>query len=62
MATDETFGEKDTFLVTDLLPRDVADQTFEVLTKEVQWQTMYHHGWFLMSIYLLLNFDYLEMS
>ncbi|GJJ14178.1 hypothetical protein Clacol_008439 [Clathrus columnatus] len=42
--TDITYGEGDTFLVTNLLSGDVADRVFEDLKSEVHWQTMYHHG------------------
>jgi len=37
-------GAGDSYLVTDLLPPDIADVAFERLKTEVQWQNMYHRG------------------
>lgn len=52
---EKTYGEGDTFLVTNLLPEDVANAAFEALKNEVQWQTMYHHGlWQSFSIFILM--------
>lgn len=39
-----SLGAGDSYLVTNLLPPDLADVAFERLKTEVQWQTMYHRG------------------
>ena len=40
----QSYGEGDTYLVKCLLPDEAANEAFERIQKEVQWQTMYHHG------------------
>lgn len=40
----DSLGAGDSYLVTDLLPPDVADVAFGRLKTEVQWQNMYHRG------------------
>ena len=40
----DSLGAGDSYLVTDLLPLDIADVAFGRLKTEVQWQNMYHRG------------------
>ena len=40
----DSLGAGDSYLVTDLLPPDIADVAFGRLKTEVQWQNMYHRG------------------
>jgi len=40
----DSLGAGDSYLVTDMLPPDLADIAFERLKTEVQWQIMYHRG------------------
>lgn len=40
----DSLGAGDSYLITDLLPPDLADVAFGRLKAEVQWQTMYHRG------------------
>lgn len=40
----DPLGAGDSYLVTDMLPPELADVAFERLKTEVQWQTMYHRG------------------
>ncbi|PPQ69001.1 hypothetical protein CVT26_001935 [Gymnopilus dilepis] len=40
----DELGAGDSYLVTDLLPPELADVAFERLKTEVKWQTMFHRG------------------
>lgn len=40
----DVLGAGDSYLVTDMLPVDLAESAFERLKKEVKWQTMQHRG------------------
>lgn len=44
LGPDSVMGEGDTELVLNILPEELAKDTFELLRKEVKWQTMYHRG------------------
>lgn len=46
----DSLGAGDSYLVTDMLPPDLADIAFERLTTEVQWQIMYHRGKILIAM------------
>lgn len=48
-AQPQFYGEGDTYLVPNLLPNELASTAFERIKDEVQWQTMHHHGWSLVS-------------
>lgn len=38
------YGQGDTYLVDGLLPADIANDVFDTLRQEVDWQRMYHQG------------------
>lgn len=40
----DVLGAGDSYLVADLLPNELAEDAFNKLRAEVQWQTMYHRG------------------
>ena len=40
----DELGAGDSYLVTDLLPPELAEVAFERLKTEVKWQTMFHRG------------------
>jgi hypothetical protein len=40
----DELGARDSYLVADLLPAELAATAFAKLKVEVQWQTMYHRG------------------
>ncbi|KAH9974283.1 hypothetical protein BGW80DRAFT_1436861 [Lactifluus volemus] len=40
----DQIGEGDTYLVENILPRELAEVAFESLRKEVAWNTMHHRG------------------
>ncbi|THH14283.1 hypothetical protein EW146_g6026 [Bondarzewia mesenterica] len=40
----DNIGEGDTYLVLDVLPKELCDTAFENLRKEVKWHTMFHKG------------------
>ena len=44
MAIPARFGEGDTTLLLNILPPESANNVFEYLRDEVQWQTMFHRG------------------
>ncbi|TFK38352.1 hypothetical protein BDQ12DRAFT_651297 [Crucibulum laeve] len=40
----DSIGAGDSYLVTNLLPDDLAETAFEMLKEEVRWETMFHRG------------------
>ena len=38
------YGQGDTYLVENMLPGDIAENAFDNLRQEVDWQRMYHQG------------------
>jgi hypothetical protein len=51
----DQIGEGDTYLVENILPRELAEVAFESLRKEVAWNTMHHRGAFFSAVLHLLH-------
>lgn len=49
----DVIGSGDSYLVTDLLPPEIADVAFENMKKEVKWETMVHRGELCLFLFLL---------
>lgn len=40
----QTFGERDSYIVNSVLPKDLADCAYEEISKQTKWNSMLHKG------------------